>query len=193
METTPTELKKQNILLFMTPRQRLAFALTSKKQMEWMAPILRFMELPVGEKIAFINTSQRSRLTDDLIVEALSKETDNVLLNILSGLPDNDANKKLKSKIQDAIETRLCDRNYKKLIKKTLLKTYIQYLLRGGRSVASFINRIKSPEVRSQAIEQYLLLTRNELTPNTLKKWVERIPDQYTRNKTRRVVQKTIS
>lgn len=181
MQTTPPQLKKQNIFLFMTPKQRTAFALTSKTEMKWMRPILRFLDLPVAQKIMYIHSPSRVHLTDDIIVDAFSKELDNVVLRLLSGLPENDINKDLKQKIQKLLEKRLCDRNYKKLIKKTLLRNYIQYLLQQNKSVAHFLNRIESPEVKSQAIEQYLSLTQNEMTPTTRKKWVERIPLQYTR------------
>ena len=188
MDTTPTELKKQKILLFMKQKQRLAFALKSKKQMQWMRPILQFMDMPVAQKVAFIKSNRRAYITDDLIVEALRDQPDNVLLNLLSGLPDHERNKDIKHKIGDLIEKRLCDRGYKKLIKKTLLKTYIQYLLKTKKSVAHFLNRITSPEVKSQAIEQYLMLMKNDLTPTTKKKWVERIPDEYTRARTVRIL-----
>ena len=172
----------------MTPKQRLSFALTNKAEMKWIQPILRFMELPASEKIVYINSPSRSHLTDDLIVESFSKEMDNSILALLSSLSDQDKNQSLKKKLQHLLEKRLMDRNYKKLIKKTLLKNYIQYLLRRGESVARFLNRIDSPEVKSQAIEQYLVLTRNDLTPGTRKKWIERIPDQFTRQKTRRIL-----
>lgn len=187
MDTTPQQLKKGNILLFMTPKQRLSFALTNKSQMKWIRPILRFMDLPVNEKIVSINSPSRSHLTDDLIVEAFSKEMDHSVLNLLTSLSNQEKNQSLKQKLHHLLEKRLMDRNYKKLIKKTLLKNYIQYLLREGKSVARFLNRIDSPEIRSQAIEQYLLLTRNDLTPGTRKKWIERIPDQLTRQKTKRM------
>jgi len=188
METTPQQLKKGSILLYMTPKQRLSFALTNKAEMKWIRPILRFMDLPVDQKIVYVNSASRSHLTDDLIVEAFSKEMDNTILRLLGSLPEHDKNKPLKQKLQHLLEKRLFDRNYKKLIKKTLLKNYIQYLLRENKSVAHFLNRIDSPEVKSQAIEQYLLLTRNELTPTTRKKWVERIPDEMTREKTKRML-----
>ena len=188
METTPQQLKKGNILLFMTPKQRLSFALTNKADMKWIRPILRFMELPVNEKIVYINSPARSHLTDDLIVEAFSKEMDHSILTLLGSLTDHKKDQSLKKKLQHLLEKRLMDRNYKKLIKKTLLKNYIQYLLREGKSVARFLNQINSPEVKSQAIEQYLLLSRNDLTPGTRKKWIERIPDQFTRQKTNRIL-----
>jgi hypothetical protein len=188
MDATPTQLKKQNILLYMTPRQRLTFALTNKSQMKWLNPIISFADLPIAEKIVYITGPSRKDLTDDIIVEALSKEFDHVLLGLMSGLPDNNKNKRLKHKLQELIEKRLCDGNYRKLIKKTLLKTYIQYLLGEKKSVARFINRIDNPLIKSQAIEQYLLLKNNNLTPNTKKKWLERIPDQHTRNKTIRTI-----
>lgn len=188
METTPQQLKKGNILVFMTPKQRLSFALTNKTEMKWIRPILRFMELPVNEKIIFINSPSRSHLTDDLIVDAFSKEMDNSILALLDSLSNHDKNQSLKQKLKHLLEKRLMDRNYKKLIKKTLLKNYIQYLLRRGESVARFLNQIESPEVKSQAIEQYLLLTRNDITPGTRKKWIERIPDQLTRHRTKRML-----
>lgn len=192
MHTIPTDLKKQNIILFLKPKQRLAFGLTNKKELEWIKPVLKFRRMSIAEKLAFIKSAKRAHITDDLIVEALSKELDNVLLELMSALPDTHQNKNLKHKIQKLMEKRLCDRNYKKLIKRTLLKTYIQYLLHEKKSVARFINGIESREVRSQAIEQYLLLTKDEMTPTTRKKWVEQIPDTYTREKTARMLQRTI-
>lgn len=186
METTPEQLKKGTIFLFLTPRQRLSFALTNKTDLAWTQPILRFMDLPVAGKIAYIQSPSRAHLTDDLIVEAFSKEKEGALLSLLSRLTDHDRNKKLKEKLRDRLEERLLDRNYKKLIKRTLLKDYIQYLMREGRSVPHFLNRITSPEVRSQAIEQFLLLARDDMTPTTLQKWVQRIPDPLTRQKTKR-------
>ena len=188
METTPQQLKKGSILLFMTPKQRLSFALTNKSQMKWMRPVLRFMGLPVSEKIVYLKSPSRSHLTDDLIVEAFSKEMYHHVLHLLTGLSNHEKNQSLKQKLQQMLEKRLMDRNYKKLIKKTLLKNYIQYLLREGKSVARFLNRIESPGVKSQAIEQYLLLVGDDLTPGTRKKWVERIPDQWTRQKTKRML-----
>lgn len=188
METTPQQVKKANILLFMTPKQRLSFALTNKTDMKWIRPILQFMDLSADQKIKYVNSASRTYLTDDLIAEAFSKEMDNAILRLLSSLPKHEKNKQLKKKLQHLLEKRLFDRNYKKLIKRTLLRNYIQYLLRENKSVAHFLNQIESPEVKSQAIEQYLLLTRNELTPTTKKKWVERIPDELTRQKTKRML-----
>lgn len=179
MDTTPTDLKKQNIISFMTPKQRTAFALTSKTEMKWMRPILEFMGLPLAEKIVYIKGSSRSNLTDDIIMEVLSKQLDNVLISLLEELPES--SKRLQHKIQSLLEKRLCDWNYRKLIKKTLLKNYIQHLLRQNKSVARFINSIKKPQIRSLAIEQYLLTA--DITPNTRKKWIEKIPDQHTRRK----------
>lgn len=182
MDTTPTDLKKQNILSYMTPTQRIAFALTSKTEMKWMRPILDFVKLPIAEKIIYIkNASTRSRLTDDIIVESLSKQLDNVLISLLTDLPNDKSNLRLKHRIEELIEKRLCDRNYRKLIKKTLLKNYIQYLLRGGKSVARFINSIKSPEIKSFAIEQYLSVA--DITPNTRNKWIHEIQDEHTKRK----------
>jgi len=180
MDTTPTDLKKHNILSFMTPKQRTAFALTSKTEMKWMRPLLEFMELPIAEKIIYIkDTSTRSTLTDDIILEALSKQLDNVLISLLTDLPTGST--RLKHKIQELLEKRLCDRNYRKLIKRTLLKNYIQYLLGEGKSVARFINTIKSPEVKSLAIEQYI--SSADITPNTRRKWAQKITDEHTRRK----------
>lgn len=188
MDATPTQLKKQNILLYATPKQRLALALTSKRQMKWLSPILQFSRMPVGEKIVYIKGPLRTNLTDDIIVAELSKEFDHVLIALLTELPDDHKNQRLKHKLRELIEKRLCDRNYRKLIKKSLLKSYIQHLMEQEKSVARFLNRIENPLIKSQAIEQYLLLRKNNLTPNTKKKWLGRIPDQHTRNKTTRAI-----
>lgn len=181
MEGTPTQLKKENILSYMTPKQRVAFALTSKTELKWMRPMLDFMEMPITEKILYIKSSSRSNLTDDVIMEVLSKQLDNVLISLLEELPNNPLNMRLKKKIEGLIEKRLCDVSYKRLIKRTLLRSYIQYLSRQDKSISRFINSIKNPLIKSMAIEQYLSVA--DITPKTRKKWIGLIVDEHTRRK----------
>ena len=186
MKTIPTEVKKENIITFLTPKQRTAFAMTTKDQMMWMRPIIDFVALPLKQKVAFLlDPSQRNKVPADVVIMSLRDHHDPVeLISLLEGLPETP----LKKKLRHLIEGRIRDRKYKKLIKKTLLQLYFTSMMNEKRSVPRFLNTIESPEVRSFAIEQYLLLKKNDFSPNTMMKWVEKIPDQYTRNKTRRAL-----
>lgn len=192
METVPTEIKKERITVYLKPSQRISFALSSKKELEWMRPLIEFMNMPMKQKITFLKTSPKaSHIMDDIVVEYLLKQHDPVIMiSLLKELSD-EKHKSLKQKIRKVIEDRIRDRSYKKLIKKTLIQLYFQYLIQEKKSVSRFIETIQSPEVKSFAIEQYLLLKRKDFSPNTLKKWVEKIPDEYTRNKTIRTFRLT--
>ena len=184
MKTIPTEIKKEHIITFLTPKQRTAFGMTAKDEMVWMRPIIDFVALPLKRKVAFLlDGSKRNRVPADVVIMSLQGEHDHVaLISLLEGLPEIP----LKQKLRRLLEGRIRDRKYKKLIKKTLLQLYLASLMKEKRSVSRFLNTIDSPEVRSFAIEQYLLLKKKDLSPNTMRKWVDKIPDEYTRNKTRR-------
>jgi hypothetical protein len=186
METIPTETKRQGLLAFLTPTQRTALALTNKREYQWMRPILRFMDMPFAQKVVFLKTSPQWGVPDDLVMEALARQHDfPALLSLLGSLPDR---LPLKKRVRRLVEDRVRDRGYKKLLKKTFLQMYIAHLLHEHRSVPRFLHTIDSPEVRSYAIEQYLLLKKKDFTPTTLRKWVQRIPDEYTRTKTARTL-----
>lgn len=184
MQVTPTDVKKGKIVTLLTPRQRTAWALTSKNQMRWMRPILDFTNLSMSDKIQYLKTTPTFDVPDDIIIEALHKQHDpNVLISLLTGLPAQ--HRHLKKKIEKLMEDRIRDRNYRKLIKKTLIRIYLQYLIQQGRSVSRFLDSIPSQEVKSFAIAEYLLLQRNQLSPRTLRKWTEKITDVHTREKTK--------
>lgn len=186
MKTIPTEVKKEAIIGFLTPKQRTAFALTAKDEMVWMRPIIDFVALPLKRKVAFLlDGSKRNRVPADVVIMSLQGEHDPVtLISLLERLPEVP----LKHKLRRMLEERIRDRKYKKLIKKTLLQLYLASMMKEKRSIPRFLNTIESPEVRSFAIEQYLLLKKKDLSPNTMMKWVDKIPDEYTRNKTRRTL-----
>lgn len=187
MQTTPTDVKKGKIVSFLTPRQRTAWALTSKKQLQWMRPILDFTNLPMTNKIQYLKTTETIDVPDDVILQALEKQHDpNILISLLTELPAR--NKHLKKKIESLIEKRIRDRNYRKLIKKTLIRIYLQYLIQQGKSVSRFLDSINSKEVKSFAIAEYVLLKRNDFSPRTLRKWTEKISDPMTREKTSRTL-----
>lgn len=186
METLPTDIKKEKLIALLTPSQRVALAMTSKKQNQWVRPLLGFMNMSFPQKITYLKTSYRGEVPDDLILEAVAKQHDpQILISLLESLPDRMV---LKKKLRQLVEDRIRDRGYRKLLKKTLLQSYLQHLLREHRSIPRFINTIKSPEVQSFAIEQYLLLKKKEFSPMTIKKWVQKIPDEYTRAKTARTL-----
>lgn len=186
MKTIPTEVKRDTLITFLTPKQRTALAMTTKGQMAWMRPIIAFIELPLKQRIAFLlDPSQRNKVPADIVIMSLHDQHDPVaLISLLEGLPEIP----LKRKLRHLLEERIRDRTYKKLIKKTLLQLYLASLLKEKRSVPRFLNTIESPEVRSFAMEQYLLLKKNEFSPKTMMKWIEKIPDEYTRTKTRRTL-----
>lgn len=189
MQTIPTELKKQRITVYLNPTQRVSFALTSKKELQWLRPIIKFMNMSMKEKINFLKTSpQSSHIMDEIVIEYLSKEHDPIMLiSLLKDLSD-EKHKSLKQKIRKLIEDRIRDRNYRKNIKMTLIELYLEYLILEKKSVPRFINTIQNPHVKSLTIEKYIQLTNKEkaLSPNTLRKWIDNMPDEYTRTKTMR-------
>lgn len=185
MQTIPTDVKRETIISFLKPTQRVSLALTNKKEFKWMRPILQFMNMSFDEKIVYLKTTPQLKIPNDIIMEAVeAQHNPQILISLLRDLP----NTILKKKVRQLIEDRIRDRNYRKFIKKTLLQMYLQHLVEEGKSVSKFINTIQSPQVRSFAIEQYVLMHKKEISPATLKKWVEKIPDEYTRNKTARTL-----
>lgn len=179
METAPTQVKKQKLVLYLTPSQRAALALTSKKELHWLQPILNFTRMSFNEKVHYLKTSPQIHVVDEVVLEELGKSHDMVaLISLLTELPER--NRSLKKGLRKLVEDRLRDRQYKKLIKKTLLQMYFQHLLTENKSIPRFIDTIQSPEVRSLAIEQYLLLKRQDLSPRTIQKWVHNIQDPLT-------------
>lgn len=190
MQTVPTQLKKQRISVYLKPTQRISWALTSKKEYQWLRPILAFMNMSIHEKIKFLKTSpQASHIMDEIVMESLSKEHDPiVLVSLLKNLTEN-KHKSLKQKIRKLLEDRIRDRNYRKMLKPTLIELYLEYLWYEKRSIPRFISTIQNPHVKSMVIETYIQLTKKnkkELSPATLHRWIEKMPDEYTRTKTMR-------
>lgn len=187
MENVPTQTKKQSMLSFLKPNQRVALALTNKKQSEWIRPILEFMRKPFSQKVIYIKTTGGVRIPDDIVMEALVEYHDPIdMIAIHSGLP----NGSLKDKVRKLMEDRIKNRDYRKLIKKTIIQLYFQYLVQIGKTktIPRFIHTIKSPQVKSTAIVEYINLTKNELSPSTLRKWVDEIPDEHTRRRMSNIV-----
>jgi hypothetical protein len=180
MQDVPGQVKKENLVLFLKPAQRIALALTSKKESQWVSPILVFMRMPIAAKIAFLKGSSHTGIPDGVIMEALGKHHDPVaIVSLLTAMPDG----ALKDKVRGLVEDRIRDRSYRKLIKKTLLQIYLEYMIQNNKRVGRFFGTIQSPDVLSQAIEQYILLQKGKLTDRTLRGWAERIPDEITRNR----------
>lgn len=190
MQTVPTQLKKQRISVYLKPTQRISLALTSKKEYQWLRPIIAFMNMPIREKITFLKTSpQASHIMDEIVMEYLSKEHDPiVLVSLLKDLTE-EKHKSLKQKIRKLLEERIRDRNYRKMLKPVLIELYLEYLWYEKRSIPRFISTIQNPHVKSMVIEKYIQLTnknKKELSPATLRRWIEKMPDEYTRTKTMR-------
>lgn len=186
MNVVPDEVKREVLVLFLTPGQRVALALTSKGTARWMRPILAFMALPVAEKVALLRRGRCVGLTNGVILEALSQCHDPLaLISLLDDLPES----KLKEGIRKIVEDRIRDRSYRKLIKKTIVRAYLEHLIRHKKRVGRFLDTIKSPEVLSQAIEQHVLLQKDKLSRGTLEAWVARIPDKHIRDRVLRRIQ----
>lgn len=187
MQTIPTEVKKQKITVYLTPSQRVSLALTSKKELQWLRPVIKFMNMSIKDKIIFLKKSpQASHIMDEIVMESLSKEHDPIMfISLLKDLSD-ERHKSLKPKIRKLVEDRIRDRNYRKGLKPTMIELYLEYLLSEKKSVPRFINTIENAHIKSITIEKYIQLTKKDFTPTTLRKWIEKMPDEYTRTKTMR-------
>lgn len=185
MQRVPVQVKRQSIVSFLNPKQRAALSVTSKRQAAWLHPILAFMNKPLSQKISYIKTTESVNIPDDIIMETLATHHDPIVMtSLLSSLPDN---RPLKEKIRKLVQDRIRDRNYRKLIKKTIIQLYFQYLIQNGKikTIPRFIHTIDSPQVKSIAIVEYIHLAKSQLSTNTIKKWIDDIPDEYMRRKVR--------
>lgn len=170
----PDEVRQEVLVVFLTRGERAALALTCRDEARWLRPILAFMALPMNEKMALARSGVRSGV---VVLEALSQCHDHVaLLSLLGGLKCAS----LREGVRKIIEDRIRDRSYRKLIKKTLIRMYLSHY---HGHVEHFLATIRSPEVLSQAIEQHILLHKNNTPAGVLMEWAARIPDPLTRHR----------
>lgn len=193
-QNVPVDTKKGHLLGLLTLKQMSRLATTSKGQAEWLQPILQYLSFPLKKRIAILKddgSPMRKLLTEDVILPMLLKANDYMLwISLLEDLSDTPMNKNLKKEIRKMLEDRIKDRNYRKGIKSTIIKDYIKHLLKTNQKkrIDSFLLEITSPHVKSQFIQQYLALVKKDLSPTTLSRYVQMIPDTYLRQTTRRTV-----
>lgn len=173
----PDEVKAGVLVLFLTPGERVALALTCRGESRWMRPILAFMALPVAKKITLLRRG--GGVNGGVVLEALNQCHDHVALMSLLGQSESEWGEGVRV----ILENRIRDRAYRKLIKKTLTRMYLEHMIRHNEDVGRFLKTIKSPEVLSQAIEQHVLLQKDKLTDEALRGWAARIPDALIRHR----------
>jgi len=176
---TTTDVKKGYLSGLLTTKQKGRLAITSKTQAQWLLPILKFVKLPLNQKIIVIKSKDhplRGVITDDLIIETLKKSNNHVILiSLLKELPDH--NRKLKKEIRRLIETSFITKK-QQLIKQTIIKHYLKYLIEANkqRRINELIDELKAG-TRSLFIEQYILLEKKNLSQNKLTTLLEKITD----------------
>lgn len=171
----PTQVKKQNLMPYLTKEDLENLARTSRLEAAWLAPYVRFNRLPPGEKL-------RQLINHDLIsdseVVAIARLSRGVV-DILR-LASARGKKRLARLLREVVEDKITSRGASALVRRTYLREYVRHLHEHGLSVPRYIDSIRTPVVRSLAIEAYLPYVAT--TPQKAA-WVQKITDPVVRRR----------
>jgi hypothetical protein len=152
---------------YLTPRQKISMALTGRTMKQILQKdLIRHLPVDLRHK-RLRNPRERALFTEDEFLDLLDWNQINVIFELLRLMNPQKERQKITLMDQE-LEKKILDYNFRKNIKNVLIKNYLEYL-QGARRHERFYHltsQTRNPEIRSRLIGEYVRL--EDLDRNTL-------------------------